>query len=151
MKSTRITDVPGLLHLWKLNNLYLAGQPSPESLESLAQMGIKKVFNLRGAGEMDFAWEESKLSEMGIAYEQFPIITENGLDAANCKRLSDQLNDEDAFFIHCGTANRVGAWLITYLTQYKGMDFEEAVDLAMESGLSNPGFVDQAARVVDEN
>lgn len=151
MKSTRITDVPGMMHLWKLDNFYLAGQPQPESIEAIKDMGIKKVFNLRGAGELDFSWEEARLKELGIAYEQFPIVTENGLDADNCKKLTDQLNDSDTFFIHCGSANRVGAWLITYLVEKKGMDFDEAVDLALESGLSNPGFVEQAIKVIEKN
>ncbi|MCO4753260.1 MAG: hypothetical protein KC478_02205 [Bacteriovoracaceae bacterium] len=151
MNSTRIFDVPGLNQLWQLENLYLAGQPTEQSLDSLKDMNIKKVFNLRADSEMDFDWEEAKLKEMGIEYEQFPIMTENGLDAQNCKRLSDQLNENDQFFIHCGSANRVGAWLITHLVSSKGMDFEDAVDVASSSGLSNPGFVEQAESVIQKN
>lgn len=150
MNSTRIFDVPGLNQLWQLENLYLAGQPTEQSLDSLKDMNIKKVFNLRADSEMDFDWEEAKLKEMGIEYEQFPIMTENGLDAQNCKRLSDQLNENDQFFIHCGSANRVGAWLITHLVSSKGMDFEDAVDVASSSGLSNPGFVEQAESVIQK-
>jgi len=150
MKSTRIFDVPGLNHLWKLENFYLAGQPSEETFEALRNENIKKVFNLRGESEMDFSWEESKLKDMGIDYEQFPIVTSNGLDAENCKKLNSEVNDNDTFFIHCGSANRVGAWLITYLVLNKGMDFEEAVELASSSGLSNPGFVEQAEQVIQK-
>lgn len=151
MKSTRITDVPGLMHLWKLENLYLAGQPSPESVQALKDMNVKKVFNLRASSEADFSWEERALKEAGIEYEQFPIVTENGLDAANCSRLSGQLNEEDAFFIHCGSANRVGGWLITYLVQHRGLGFDQAVDVAMQSGLSNPAFADQALEIIEAN
>ncbi|MEX0798987.1 MAG: hypothetical protein WD025_06065 [Bacteriovoracaceae bacterium] len=151
MKSTRMTDVPGLNHLWKLENLYLAGQPGEETMEAIKELGIKKVFNLRNPSEMDFDWEEKKLKDLGIDYEQFPIVTEIGLNPDNCKKLSEQLNEQDNFFIHCGTANRVGGWLITYLVQYKNMDFEDAVELASESGLSNPAFIDQAMQVIQKN
>lgn len=151
MQSTRITDIPGLMHLWKLDNLYLAGQPSPESLQSLKELGIKKVFNLRNEAEADFSWEEKSLEDLGIDYEQFPIVTEQGLDAKNCERLSKQLNEKEPFFIHCGSANRVGGWLVTYLVKHRGMDFEEAVDTAMNSGLANPAFADQALRIIEES
>ncbi|MBC76892.1 MAG: hypothetical protein CME64_12835 [Halobacteriovoraceae bacterium] len=151
MKSSRIFDVPGLNHLWKLDNFYLAGQPSEETFEALKDENIKKVYNLRGESEMDFTWEENKLKEMGIDYEQFPIVTENGLDVNNCQKLNKQVNDNDTFFIHCGSANRVGAWLITYLVLNKGMDFEDAVELASNSGLSNPAFVEQAEQVIEKS
>lgn len=151
MNSSRITDVPGLMHLWKLDNLYLAGQPAPESLEAIKDLGVKKVFNLRGETEMDFSWEEKGLDELGLSYEQFPIVTEKGLDPENCKKLSGQINEKDAFFIHCGSANRVGGWLITYLVSHRNMDFEDAVDVAMNSGLTNPAFVDQAMQVIQAN
>ena len=151
MKSSRIFDVPGLNHLWKLDNFYLAGQPSEETFEALKDENIKKVYNLRGESEMDFTWEENKLKEMGIDYEQFPIVTENGLDVNHCQKLNKQVNDNDTFFIHCGSANRVGAWLITYLVLNKGMDFEDAVELASNSGLSNPAFVEQAEQVIEKS
>lgn len=148
MSSNRITDMPGMMYLWKYENLYLAGQPTPETLPSLREAAVKKVFNLRDNGEMDFSWEEQGLKELGIDYEQFPIVTENGLDAGNCKHLSDQLNETDTFFIHCGSANRVGAWLITYLVKYRGADFEDAVEIAMNSGLASPGFIEQAEGII---
>ena len=147
MKGERITSISGLNYLWKVENLYLAGQPSPESWSEIKELGISKVINLRNDSEMDFSAEISDVKKMGLSYEQFPIVENGQLNAANCKKLSDMINKEDSFLIHCGSANRVGGWLITYLTQYCNIDFEEAVEIASENGLSNPGFIDQAKAI----
>ncbi|MFT6631180.1 MAG: protein tyrosine phosphatase (PTP) superfamily phosphohydrolase (DUF442 family) [Bacteriovoracaceae bacterium] len=148
MASNRITDIPGLMHLWKVDNLYLAGQPSANSWEAIKALGVSKVINLRDESEMDFTGEVKVIKELGMEYEQFPIVKGGALLADNCERLSQMLNDTEPHFIHCGSANRVGGWLITYLTKHKGMDFEAAVEIAQENGLSNPGFIDQAEEIL---
>ena len=147
MNEKRITDIPGLSNLWKVDNLYLAGQPSANSWDHIAKLNIKKVINLRDTSEMDFSGQEEALSKLGIAYEQFPIVKGGALLEDNCEKLSEMLNTEDEFFIHCGSANRVGGWLITYLTKHRGLDFDTAVEIAERNGLSNPGFIDQAEKI----
>ncbi len=148
METKRITDIPGLAYLWKVDNLYLAGQPSPESWEKIKELGVKKVFNLRDSAEMDFSAEEQVLKELGIDYEQFPIVVGGQLNRENCERLSSQLDETTPQFIHCGSANRVAGWLITYLTKHRGLSFDEAVEIAQENGLSNPGFIEQAEELI---
>lgn len=149
MKTKRITDIPGLMHLWQVDNLYLAGQPQDMSWDHIKELGVKKVINLRGEHEMDFSEEVKNVESRDLEYHQFPIVENGQLSAANCKKLSDMLNEDEPFFIHCGTANRVGGWLITYLSQYRGLSFDEAVDIAQENGLSNPGFIDQAEDIIN--
>lgn len=148
METKRITDIPGLMHLWKVDNLYLAGQPQDISWDHIKELGVKSIINLRGETEMDFSAEIKKVGELGLEYFQFPIMENGQLIAQNCTRLSEMINDTDPQFIHCGSANRVGGWLITYLTKYRNMDFESAVEIAQENGLSNPGFIDQAQAIV---
>lgn len=144
MKGQRITDIPGLMHLWKVDNLYLAGQPGPTSWEAIKKLGITKIINLRDESEMDFSGEIQAVKDLGMQYEQFPIVKGGALLADNCKKLSEMITGEGEHFIHCGSANRVGGWLITHLTQYKKISFDDAVDIASDNGLSNPGFIDQA-------
>lgn len=148
MKGKRITDINGLMYLWQVDNLYLAGQPSLDSWEQIKELGITKVINLRDSGEMDFTDEVEKLKNLGLPYEQFPIVVNGQLDGENCRRLNDMLNETDKFFIHCGSANRVAGWLMTYLTTKRGMDFDSAMEVSQENGLSNPGFIDQAEKII---
>lgn len=150
MQGKRLTSIPGLMYLWKVDNLYLAGQPQDISWEAIEKLNIKKVFNLRGEDEADFSFQEGFVSENKLDYEQFPICKNGALIPEACERLSSQLNEEDNFFIHCGSANRVGGWLMTYLTQYRGMSFEDAVEVAQENGLSNPAFIEQAQEIIEK-
>tara|TARA_Y100000768_G_C23991331_1_gene693637 strand:- start:3314 stop:3769 length:456 start_codon:yes stop_codon:yes gene_type:complete len=151
MDSKRITDVAGIDYLWQVDNLYLAGQPSVETMTEMKERGVAHVYNLRNEGEVDQSEIKAKAEELGMKYHHIPIIVNGMLDAENCKKLSNLITKDEPHFIHCGSANRVGAWLITYLTQYRGMDFDEAVDVASENGLSNPGFIAQAQDVVEND
>ena len=139
--------------MWKLDNLYLSGQPSANSWEAIKDLGIKKIINLRDESEMDFSGEISTIEKLGMEYIQLPITKGGALLADNCKKLSDiiEADGNGPHFIHCGTANRVGGWLMTYLSGYKGVDFEEAIDIATENGLTNVGFIDQAREIVKKD
>jgi protein tyrosine phosphatase (PTP) superfamily phosphohydrolase (DUF442 family) len=148
MESKRITDIPGLMHLWKVDNLYLAGQPQDVSWEHIKKLGVKSIINLRNESEMDFSAEIAIVGELGLDYHQFPIVEGGQLVAENCSKLSEMLNTTDPHFIHCGSANRVGGWLITYLTKYRKMSFDDAVEIAQGNGLSNAGFIDQAELII---
>ena len=148
MKTKQITDIPGLNFLFEVDNLFCAGQPSVESFPEIKKLGVTKIFNMRGEGEMDFSFEVSACKELGMEYIHFPLMIDGALSAESCHRLSESINETDKWFIHCGSANRIGAWLITYLVQYRKMDFEDAVEVATNNGLTNPAFIAQAETVL---
>lgn len=149
MDLSRITDIEGMNFLFKVNNLFLGGQPSENSLDGLKDLGIKKVVNLRAFSEGDFTFEEEYFSKENIDYVHFPILGEAGFDREAIDRLN-KLISEDNILIHCASANRVAGWLITFLVEEQGIDFDKATDIAMQSGLTNPGFI-SAASVAIEN
>lgn len=150
MKSSKINDYADMPYLWKLENFYLAGHPSDEALKDLAKKGLKTIFNLRSAGEFDYTDFIAQAKNYGIKYYQLPIMGPSGLDANICSELNKLVNDDDLIMVHCASANRVAGWLITYLVLNKKMDIEDAIEIAMENGLTNPGFIAQAQNVIDE-
>lgn len=147
METKRITNIPGLMHLWQVDNLFLAGQPTMESWEKIKELGVKRIINIRTETEMDFSQEKNAVESLGMSYIQIPVVVNGQLVPEKCKELSELIDETDLHFIHCGSANRVAGWLITYLTQYRNMDFDTAVDIASENGLSNPGFINQAGDI----
>lgn len=149
METKRITTIPGLNYLWKVDNMYLAGQPGESSLEGIKDLGVTKIFNLRGSAEMDFSSEEKGFKDLGIDYINLPIIEDQKLSKDKCRKLSELVKSEETPFIHCGTANRVGAWLITYLVSVAGLEFEAAVEIASNNGLTNPAFIEQAEDIIN--
>ena len=149
MKTERITDVVGLNFLWQVDNIYCAGQPSIESFQAIKGLGVNKVFNMRDISEMDFSEEEEACKSLGLEYIQFPLLINGQLSKDSCNKLSESINDSDKWFIHCGSANRIGAWLITYLVSHRDLSFDDAVEVAMNNGLTNPGFIEQAKSVLN--
>ena len=147
----RITDIPGVMHLWKYENIYLSGQPAPGSWEHIKNLGVKTIVNARWDFEADFSEQDKIVKELGINYVNIPVVdVRNGqLIPENCEKLSQLIKDGEDIYIHCGTANRIAAWLMTYLPKYKNMDFEKAVEVAQENGLSNPGFIGQAEAIAN--
>lgn len=146
--TKRITDISGLTHLWHWENLYLAGQPDESALTQLSERGVTKVINIRGENEEDFSFEKNKCASLALDYSHIPVMGQEGLDAKACAEISKKVNTDENILIHCKSANRVGAWLITYLVSERGIDFEKACEIASESGLSNFGFIDEAQRVL---
>lgn len=148
METKKIETIPGLNHLWKVDNLYLAGQPSAESISEIKALGIERVFNLRAESEMDFSEQKAGFEAAGIEYIQLPILdATKSLDKENVAKLNTMIDPTKPNFIHCGTANRVGGWLMTYLTSKRDMSFDEAVIIARNNGLKNEGFIEQARSI----
>jgi len=144
MECSRLNNIKGLMYLWSVDNLLIAGQPQAESFEELKKLGITKVFNMRSENEMDFTFEKEACERLGLEYIQFPLVENGQLIKESCEKLSSMINETDKWFIHCGSANRIAGWLITYLTKYRKMDFNKACEIAMNNGLSNPAFIEQA-------
>ena len=151
METKRINDIPGLVHAWEVDNMLLTGQPQENSFNKLKELGVKRIINFRDENEMDFSFEKAACKELGIEYIQLPIISNGELIAENCLKINDLLNEDDNVLIHCGTANRVAGWLMTYLPLKRGMDFEQASQIAMDSGLTKPDFIEQARKIVEIN
>jgi hypothetical protein len=59
------------------------------------------------------------------------------------------LINDDNILIHCASANRVGGWVITYLVEEKKMHFDEACEIAMQSGLTNPALISAASMAIE--
>ena len=147
--SERITDIPDLIHLWKYNNLYLAGQPGERAWSELKDRGVKTVINMRAPNEGDFDKDKSTAQDLGMEYHLVPLIEDGKISKNAAMEISEKVKSagEAPILVHCGSANRVAGWLMIHLTK-NGMDFEEAVKVAQENGLSNPGFIEQAQEII---
>lgn len=147
MEAKRITDVPGLMHLYQVENLYFAGQPDANAIREMKNRGVKRIINLRSPMEMDFSSEKKLCEELGLEYIELPLLVDGKFNKNSVEALNELLADATGpEFIHCGTANRVAGWAITYLVDKKGMNFDDAVEVAQNAGLSNFAFAEEAYR-----
>jgi uncharacterized protein (TIGR01244 family) len=127
-----------------------AGQPTIDQLSDLKEDGIRSVLNLRVPDEHDAAAEQAQVLELGMKYFNIPIA---GADIRNEQvdeflALSDDTENQP-MFIHCGSANRVGAlWMIRRVLR-DGWTREAAETEAAEVGLRSAALKDFALRYLE--
>jgi uncharacterized protein (TIGR01244 family) len=118
------------------------GQPSDSACAKLAANGYRAVLNLRTEGEgVDIAREREMVEKAGMRYINIPVVTrepkpENAEDFI--KAVKDPANHP--LMIHCGSGNRVGAFMMIYRVVDQGWSEEKAMEEATRIGLTNPGL-----------
>jgi uncharacterized protein (TIGR01244 family) len=126
--------------------LAAAGQPTPEGLARLKEMGFKTVINLRTEkeGAKD---EEAVVKAAGLSYVSVPVTAET-LSPADADAVSKVLDDPAAgpVLLHCASANRVGAvWALIRLRQ--GATLEEAENDGKAVGLKSPALIEAVKKI----
>lgn len=121
------------------------GQPTLEELAALKAQGIRAIINLRQPTEYNAAEEEAKVRELGLRYIHIPVNTADPKpeQVEEFLRVTDDPANQPAF-IHCGSANRVGAfWMIRRVLR-DGWSLEEAEKEARKIGLRSPNLYEFA-------
>ncbi len=129
-----------------------AGATPPEAMAALKDLGFVSVINFRTAGERDAQVEAGKAAAEAAGMKYFhmpfrtptPEIAERFLDV-----VADTANQP--VYIHCGSANRVGAmWYIKRVKQ-DGWDTARAMTEAEAIGLRSAGLKEFATGYVENN
>jgi uncharacterized protein (TIGR01244 family) len=113
-----------------------AGATPPEAMAGLKELGFISVINFRTEGERGAMIEESRTAAeaAGLTYfhlpfrEATPEVTETFLDT-----VADPVNQP--VYIHCGSANRVGAMWLIKRVRVDGWSVEDAMVEAEAIGL----------------
>jgi uncharacterized protein (TIGR01244 family) len=129
--------------------LATAGQPSPEAIGRLKEMGFKTVINLRTEKEGGKA-EEQAVAAAGLRYVWVPVSADT-FSAADVDAVAKVLDDPAAgpTLLHCSSANRVGGvW--TVLQVRRGKTLEEAETEGRAIGLASPAMREAVRRVLGQ-
>jgi uncharacterized protein (TIGR01244 family) len=127
--------------------LAAAGQPTPEALRGLREMGFRTVVNLRPEKE-GLPDERAVVEAQGLRYVSIPV-TADSFSLADVEALEKVLDDPAAapVLLHCASSNRVGgAWAVVQARKRKGL--EEAEAAGREAGLRSPTMVAAVRRVL---
>jgi uncharacterized protein (TIGR01244 family) len=119
------------------------GATETAALEGLKADGFKSVVNLRVATEAGANVEEgkAKAQALGLNYFHLPIAG-NAPDPAMVDQFLGIVANKanQPVFVHCASANRVGAvWLVKRVMQ-DGWDVARATEEAKAIGLTAPGL-----------
>jgi len=128
------------------------GQPTVEQLSALKADGVKTIINLRTPTEYDPAPEVAKAKELGLRYFNIPVASSGPKDeqVVEFLKLTDDPANRPAF-IHCASANRVGAfWMIRRVLR-DNWTMEAAKAEADKIGLRAPNLVEFATQYIQKN
>ncbi|HEX8560896.1 MAG TPA: protein tyrosine phosphatase family protein [Pyrinomonadaceae bacterium] len=135
IEQTLKADVPRVLCLSP--RLATGGQPSLQAFGKLAGHGFRSVLNLRAASEgVDLEKERAAVEAAGMRYLHVPVA--GGAPRAEqadefIRLVGDEANHP--MFVHCATANRVGALMLVYRVLEHGWSEEAALEEAERIGL----------------
>ena len=134
-------DRPGIVNFSRVDAVVACGGATETAaLAGLAKDGFKAVINLRQATEPNANIEQNaaKAKELGLKYVHIPFNTQQ-LDNSVIDKFLAAIADKSnqPAYVHCGSANRVGAvWLAKRVIQ-DGWTVEKATEEAKAIGLAS--------------
>ena len=131
-------DVPRILCLDE--RVATGGQPTEAAFAKLASNGYRAVLNLRTAQEgVDLEREKQLVEKAGMRYINIPVV-----GSAPKSEQADEFikaakeTANQPMLIHCGSANRVGAFWMIYRVVEQGWPEDKALEEATQIGLRSP-------------
>jgi len=121
------------------------GQPTEKQLAAFKAAGGEVVLDNRDTMEPRGFDEPAAARKAGLEYLSLPIV-HGAVTVDTMKRMHDMLRKlaGKRALLHCSSGNRTAAALIPYLIKEEGMEEEEAVDVAMRSGLRSAELMELA-------
>jgi uncharacterized protein (TIGR01244 family) len=120
-----------------------AGAITTGSIDAIKAEGFKSIVNLRLASEPGAAVDEQRAAATarGLRYHHLPFSTA-APDTAVLERFLAVAADpaNSPMFLHCASANRVGAFWLVKRVKQDGWTVDTAIDEAAAIGLTNPAL-----------
>lgn len=137
-------DYPGVTNFTRVDaTVACGGATEVATLDLLKKDGFKSVINLRMASEpgVNLEQNQAKAKELGLNYVHIPFSAgapDPKVIDAFLAAIAVKANQPA--YVHCGSAQRVGAvWLAKRVMQ-DNYSIEKATDEAKAIGLTNPGL-----------
>lgn len=135
---------PGIVNFTRVDaTVACGGATTPEGFAAMAAEGFTSVVNFRLASEPGVAAEEAAVARAGLTYFHLPMDSK-APDPAVVERFLTIVADpaNQPVYVHCASANRVGAaWAIKRVVQ-DGWPRERALEEAKAIGLKSPAMFD---------
>lgn len=143
--------VAGVVNYTKVDaTVACGGETSPAAIAELGAQGFRTVVNLRLAAEPGVAAEAAAVEAAGMRYVHLPMnptAPEFGTADQFLAAVADPA--VQPVYIHCASANRVGAvWAIKRVVQ-DGWSREDAIAEAQGIGMKSPVMLDFVQRYLD--
>ncbi|MBW8874076.1 MAG: hypothetical protein JF614_03870 [Acidobacteria bacterium] len=128
----------------------LAGQPTGEQIQLLAEDGYKTIFDLRTPDEPRGFDEVEAARQNGLVYVNYPINPATLQRSTIDGFLFSLKKAKKPVLIHCSTSSRVGALWYAWLVLEKGKTPAAALAQAKAAGLRSPELTEKIEKLVAE-
>jgi protein tyrosine phosphatase (PTP) superfamily phosphohydrolase (DUF442 family) len=127
------------------------GQPSEQQLKAFKAAGGQVVLDNRDPMEPREFDEPAAVRAAGLEYISMPIV-HGAVTTDTMKQMHQTLKrlEGKKALLHCSSGNRTAAALIPYMMVERKMKRDDAVDLAMRSGLRSAELMELAMDYVRE-
>jgi len=150
VEAQRETAPAGVTNYTRVDATVACGGATPvQALPELKKSGFVSVINFRMADEQGASIDESKATaaQVGLKYIHLPHRTPTPEIAdAFLKAVADKANQP--VYIHCASANRVGAMWFIKRVKLDGWDTDRAMKEAETIGLRAPNLKEFALEYV---
>jgi uncharacterized protein (TIGR01244 family) len=122
------------------------GQPSEEDIAALKAAGVRKIINLRRAGEqnqpLDPTAEGEAVKRAGLEYVHVPVDPKN-LDPSSAEAVAKAIEETDGpVFVHCAAGGRAVTHGLLAEAKAEGSSADKVFKKAEEIGapITDEGF-----------
>jgi tyrosine-protein phosphatase SIW14 len=131
-------EAPGLPNFHQVNDhVFRGGQPLPQGWQTLANMGIKTVIDLRRTDEHSTEEEAKAVRAANMKYVNFPMRGVIAPSDEQITKILALLNSNEPVFIHCKRgADRTGAVIACYRIAHDRWDRQQALNEAKSFGMA---------------
>ncbi len=148
-------DYPGVTNFTRVDaTVACGGATEVATLDALKKDGFKAVINLRMANEpgVNLEQNQARAKDLGLNYVHIPF-SGGSPDPKAVDTFLDTIANQanQPVFVHCASANRVGAmWLVKRVMQ-DNYTVEKATTEAKAIGLSNVGLETFALQYITDH
>jgi uncharacterized protein (TIGR01244 family) len=151
--AQQLSEYPSIQNFLRINRqICTGGQPSPDDLAKLKSEGIKAIINLRQPSEYNAEEESAKAKELGLRYFSIPVNAADPKDeqADEFLKVTADAQNRPAF-VHCRSANRVGAFWMIRRVLADGWNIEDSEAEARKIGLHRPNLIEFAHGYIERH
>lgn len=121
--------------------LLTGGQPDRRQLEGLKAAGVSTVIDMREAIEPRGYDEAAEVERLGMRYVRVPVGPRTRDDATIDATRAALRDTAGTALVHCASGNRIWGPLIAHLVLDHGFEQDDAVEVAVRSGLRSPDIL----------
>ncbi len=132
------------VNLYMAGDIFLGGQPTEQTLDTLSGIGVTLIINIRTNQEVlthniEGFDEEDYVKEIGLKYIQIPIGGDAGYTHEAIAGIDRAIKQTPGkVLIHCRSAGRATLAWMAWLIEYRDYKIDEAVALGKKAQFSFP-------------